>query len=132
MSPTHEPNGPEKIDRRKFLMLAGAATIAGALPAVATSFAQAPSPPPAIRAAAPDTTHAAAAADTLHAAKAPEGPSEDAKALAGILRRRFPDRLSEEQWAAVTRGLDGRLASGRALKEAKLANGDEPDFTFRA
>jgi hypothetical protein len=111
----------EPLGRREFLKLAGAATLAGALPAAASAFAQATPPAAAPAPAAPDSS----------AAKAPEGPSEDAKALAAILRRRFPDRLSEEQWAAVTRDLDNRLAGGRRLATLKLANGDEPDFAFR-
>ena len=136
---TSSNESPERgaVGRRQFLKVVGAAGIAGALPGAVSAFAQAPAP---ARVAAPagTTAHAAAPADTtVHAdttahAAVPTGPSEDAIALAGILRRRFPGRLTEEQWTAVTRGLDSRLGSARRLREFKLANGVEPDSTFRA
>lgn len=121
MSHSNEGSGRAAVGRREFLKLVGAAGIAGTLPGAVSALAQAPAP------AAP----AAALADTTARAAAPSGPSEDALALAGILRRRFPDRLNDEQWAKVTRDLDSRLGSGRRLRELKLANGVEPDFTFR-
>jgi len=126
---TQSKESPERgaVGRRQFLKVVGAAGIAGALPGAVSAFAQAPAP---ARGAAPaDTT---AHADTTVHAAVPTGPSEDAIALAAILRRRFPGRLSEEQWTTVTRGLDSRLGSGRRLRELKLANGVEPDSTFRA
>ena len=129
---TQSNESPERtaVGRREFLKLVGAAGIAGALPGAVSALAQTPAP---ARGAAPaDTTaHAAAPADTTTLAAAPGGPSEDAVALAGILRRRFPGRLTDEQWTSVTRGLDGRLGSGKRLREFKLANGVEPDSTFR-
>jgi hypothetical protein len=33
---------------------------------------------------------------------------------------------------AVTRELDNRIQGGKRMRETKLANGDEPDFTFHA
>jgi hypothetical protein len=121
VSQSNEGPGSAAVGRREFLKLVGAAGIAGTMPGAVSAFAQAL--PPA-RAAAP--------ADTTAHAAVPSGPSEDAVALAGILRRRFPDRLNEEQWAKVTRDLDSRLGSGKRLRELKLANGVEPDCTFRA
>ncbi|MCC6349560.1 MAG: twin-arginine translocation signal domain-containing protein [Candidatus Eisenbacteria bacterium] len=101
--------------RRDFLRLA-AAGIASALPAAA--LAQVPAPAPAV---------------PPPPAGAPEPPSEAAKALASILQQRLGrDRLTAEQWESVTRDLGGDLAIGRRLAATKLANGDEPDFTFRA
>jgi len=70
-----------------------------------------------------------AAADTTAAAK---GPSAEAKALAEALRQRYPDRLSPEELASVTRDFDGDLAGIKALRGVKLANADEPDVTFHA
>ena len=130
MAHSNDSPGHTRVGRRQFLKVVGAAGIAGALPGAVSAFAQTPAP---ARGAAPADTsaHAAAPADTTTHAAVPAGPSEDALALAGILRRRFPDRLTEEQWAAVTRGLDGRLGSGKRLREFKLANGIEPDSTFR-
>ena len=136
---TSSNESPERgaVGRRQFLKVVGAAGIAGALPGAVSAFAQASAP---ARGAAPAGAMAhpatpagttAHADSTAHAA-VPTGPSEDALALAGILRRRFPGRLTEEQWMAVTRGLDSRLGSGKRLREFKLANAVEPDSTFRA
>jgi len=118
------PEAPDSSakGRRKFLQLVGAAGVAAALPALPPVFAQAPP--------APGSPPAPAVADT--AAKAPEAPSEDARALTGILRRRFGDRLTEEQWESVARDFDGDLGAGKRLAAVKLANGDEPDFSFHA
>jgi hypothetical protein len=72
------------------------------------------------------------AAATPPAANAPPPPSDDALALAEIVRRRYGAHLSPEQLEGVTREIEQRLGGGRALRAAKLANGDEPDVTFHA
>jgi secreted PhoX family phosphatase len=125
MTDSNESHERAAVGRREFLKLAAAAGVAAAIPAAATALAQ--SGAPAKRPAPADTT---AHADSTHAA--PAGPSPDAVALAGILQRRFPGRLSEEQWKSVTEDLDWRLGSGKRLRESVLANGAEPDVTFRA
>lgn len=104
--------------RRHFLMLlaAGSAATIGGL-AVA-----APSPAP----TAPTT---AAPADST---SADPPPSDDARALAGLVRRRYGQHLTEAQLTAVTEELDQRLQTGTRLRGVKLANGDEPSTIFRA
>lgn len=62
----------------------------------------------------------------------PPAISEDARALADIIKRRYGLHLTPEQLEAVTREIENRLQGGKALRAAKLANGDEPDFTFHA
>lgn len=121
-----ERSHASELPRREFLKRVGAAGLAVTLVG-ADALAQAvkPATPGMLPAATP------AKPDSLATPK-PEPPSEDALALTGILRRRFPDRLTPEQWEGVTRSLDQRLDSGRRLKAVKLANGDEPDFAFRA
>jgi len=113
MTESQDEPAARGLDRRAFLALVGAVGLASALPGAA---------------------QAAAAADTSASAPpaAPAAPSAEAQALAGVLRRRFPARLTEAQWDAVTRGLDGRLEAARRLAAQRLANGDEPDFAFRA
>jgi hypothetical protein len=67
-------------------------------------------------------------------AAAPAAPSEisaDARSLAEIIRRRYGKHLDNDQLEAVTRELDSRLRGGKAMRDVKLANGDEPDFTFQ-
>ena len=109
-----EPSEPRAFDRRGFLQLiAGAVT---ALPAVAA--AQTP--------AAPSTTPAAPAAPAP-----PEHSGNEARLLTEVLRARYPDRFKEEQWTSIVSDVDGDLGGSKRLRAAKLANGDEPDSTFR-
>ena len=115
-----------KPDRRRFLKAVGLAGISSALVAPALSDAQ-PSTPP----APPVPTAPSAPADTARAA-APAGIGEDARALAGIIERRHGQHLSKEQLESIARDFDGDLKALQRLREVKLGNGDEPDFTFRA
>lgn len=114
------PQAPSQPDRREFLKRVAAASLAAALVPSLDALAQAP---PAQPATPPAPAPAAAV---------PEAPSEDARALTAMLRRRFPDRLTEAQWESVTRDFDGDLAVGKRLRALKLANSVEPDATFKA
>ncbi len=112
------------LPRRRFLQLAGLglSTAFGGSALAQTSPTTASTPP-----AAPPATPPVAAAT--------EGPppvSEDARSLAEIVRRRYGKHLTPDQLEAVTRELDGRVQAGRRLKDLKLVNSDEPDFTFHA
>jgi len=114
------------LPRRRFLQLAGLGLSSTAL--AASALAQTGGAPPAKPATTPPATPAPAGAT-------PDGPppiSEDARDLAEIVRRRYGKHLTPEQMEAVTRELDQRVQAGRRLKDAKLANSDEPDFTFHA
>ena len=110
------PEAPERreLDRRAFLHLAAATAAAAVTALPAAVLAQAPAPPPAP--AAPP---------------APEHTGSEARLLTEVLRERYPDRFSEAQWGSVVTDFDGDLGSGRRLRAVKLANGDEPDFSFR-
>ena len=70
-------------------------------------------------------------AETGNAQQANE-PSALAKALAEGIRLRYGDRLSADDLAVITRGIDGRLRGVDRLYQVALTNGDEPDFVFRA
>jgi hypothetical protein len=61
----------------------------------------------------------------------PEHSGSEARLLTEVLRARYPDRFKEEQWASIVNDMDGRLAGAKRLRATKLANGDEPDSTFR-
>jgi hypothetical protein len=61
-----------------------------------------------------------------------EEPSEDARALSGIIRRRYGQHLDADQLGKVTEDIDGGLQLGLALRGVKLGNHEEPDFTFKA
>ena len=103
---------PRELDRRAFLQLAAAAAAVTALPPPA--LAQAPAPP---APAAPPPP--------------PEHTGSEARLLTEVLRERYPDRFTEAQWGSVVTDFDGDLGAGRRLRAVKLANGDEPDFSFR-
>jgi hypothetical protein len=117
------------FDRRRFLQIVGlgiSSSLGSPVVALAQSGGASPPKP------APATP---AAADTAKAGGAPNAPpeiSEDARDLAEIVRRRYGKHLTPDQLESVTRELDGRVQSGRRLKDAKLTNGDEPDFEFKA
>jgi hypothetical protein len=61
----------------------------------------------------------------------PEHSGSEARLLTEVLRTRYPDRFTDAQWTSIVGDFDGDLASGKRLRAVKLANGDEPDFTFR-
>ena len=113
---------PERreLPRRAFLKLATAAAAAAAVPA--TALAQAPATPP----ATPPATAAAPAAPAP-----PEHTGSEARLLTEVLRERYPDRFTEKEWTSIVGDFDGDLGAGKRLRAVKLANGDEPDFTFR-
>lgn len=107
-------------DRRQFLKTVGLAGLTTALAAPALSRAQGPTPaaPPTATPAPPDTARAAASEI-----------GEDARALAGIIGRRCR-HLSKDQLESIARDFDGDLKALERMRQVKLANGDEPDFTF--
>jgi hypothetical protein len=110
-----------KTDRRQFLRTVGLAGITTALVAPALSRGQGAAPP-----AAP----AAPASPAPDAARvAPPEIGEDARALAGIIRRRYR-HLTQEQLESVARDFNGDLEALERMRQVRLANGDEPDFTF--
>ena len=114
-----DPAAPRAFDRRGFLqLLAGAVT---ALPAAAVAQSASTS------AATPATPPAAPATSTPL-----EHSGNEARLLAEVLRARYPDRFTDTQWTSIVGDFDGDLAGSKRLRAAKLANGDEPDSTFRA
>ena len=126
-SPGPDPASPGAQARRRFLKTVGLAGLSSALAPAALSFAQSSAPPPA------DSSSAGAPIPaTPPAATTPEPPSEDAWALAAIIRRRYGKQLSAEQIDSIAKDFDGDLKAGKRLHEVKLENGDEPDFTFHA
>jgi hypothetical protein len=83
----------------------------------------------------PVRVRASETATSTPAAPGPQKPpeiSDDARTLAEIVKRRYGQYLTPEQLEGVTREIDDSLQGGKKLRAAKLANGDEPDFTFHA
>jgi hypothetical protein len=108
------------MDRRAFARtvtagaLAPAALAAAAGVDVATAAAQVPTPPP----------------------PAPQGqqqqpePSASARALVQVLRERFGNRFTDEQYSQFERTVEFALRRGVTLREQRLTNADEPAFVF--
>ena len=117
-------------DRRRFLKLLGLAGLTSAVNSTMLAWSEAR---PAAAAARPSTPPAppAVEADSTAGEKPPE-ISDDARALAGILKRRHGKHLDAGQLEAVARDLDYQLRSGKRLREFRLENHEEPDFIFRA
>jgi len=115
-------------DRRKFLRTVGLAGLSSTLIPSAISLAQTSKPDthppisPPVRVAVPPDTSAAAKKEPI---------SDDAKALAEIIRHRYGKFLTSEHIASIADDFDGDLKASPRLHAVKLANGDEPDFTFR-
>ncbi|HET6762419.1 MAG TPA: hypothetical protein VFH27_02075, partial [Longimicrobiaceae bacterium] len=65
------------------------------------------------------------------ATAAARAPDPAAEALTDLLKARFPDRLTAEQWTEVRRGVAGNLASAKALHDFALDAAVEPPFAFR-
>jgi hypothetical protein len=59
-------------------------------------------------------------------------PGALARALAGVIRAQYGDRLSEADLDVVTRQIESGLERADKIRQAALANGDEPDFVFSA
>jgi hypothetical protein len=122
MARAQQPPAP---GRRRFIKTVGMAGLSSAIVPPLLALAQTSSTPPA-------ATPAAAKPDSAAAPAGPPEISEDARSLAEIVRRRYGKHLTPDQLEAITRDLNGRVQGGKALREAKLTNSDEPDVTFRA
>jgi hypothetical protein len=114
-----------KAGRRRFLRVVGGASLASVAAGPAALLAQGGKPDKSAGAAPPPAAAPAPPAT-------PPAPSEDALALAAMVKRRYGQHLTEGQLDAVTREIENRLQGGRRLRDAKLANADEPDTTFHA
>jgi len=115
---------PVAQGRRRFLKTVGLVGLTSTLAPAMQALAQA-SKPPDSAAAKPDTAAARMGAT-------PPEISDDARALSEIVKRRYGQHLNEGQLEAVTRELEARIQGGKALRDARLTNADEPDTTFHA
>ena len=58
-------------------------------------------------------------------------PSATARALAQVLRERFGNRFSEEQYVGFTRDIESGLRRAATLRQQRMSNADEPAHVFR-
>ena len=127
--------GRSGYGRRRFVQLmgwAGVVAMARGGPALAAAAAKsrAKSVPPAAK--SHEVVPPAATPPPATGSAATPEISDEARALAEVVRRRYKDHVSEEDLAVITRDLDGDLRGVKRLREVKLVNADEPDTTFHA
>ncbi len=120
-----------RTSRRRFLMLVGAAGLSTSLLAPSAALAHSAGrkvqkPPLKPEPATP------AKSDGPAPPAPPSEFAEDARAMAAVIARRYGAHLDPGQIEQITKELDGRMQAGKALRAAKLANHDEPDFAFHA
>jgi hypothetical protein len=117
------------MERREFLGWLGTASVAALSMSAAGTGAQGGG-----KSATPSASPGASVPPAPAAASTSPAPppSPDAQDLMSIARRRYGAHLSDEQAAELLAALDRGLQGSAALRKAKLANGDEPDFVFRA
>jgi hypothetical protein len=118
----HE-HAPRSDSRRQFTKTLAAAVVAGAT----ASAVSAQTPPAATESKAPPNPQPTPAQQ-----QTPPKPSPVAGAYAEVVRVRFGEKLSAEQFESVKRDLEGNVRASDALRAYKLENSDEPDFVFGA
>ncbi len=59
-------------------------------------------------------------------------PGGLAKALAGVIRAQYGERLSEADLTTITQQIAAGLERAEKIRKVALTNGDEPDFVFSA
>jgi hypothetical protein len=72
----------------------------------------------------------AAAPPNPQSGAGPQKISPVAQAYAEVVRARFGERLTEEQFEQVKKDLEANVQSAGRLASVKLKNEDEPDFVF--
>lgn len=102
---------------------------------VATALATAPLVSLMVKAQTPPggkTKEAAAPPNPQPSPTQQQQPSPVAEAYEGVARARFGEQVTPEQFEQIKRDLRGNVRAAGLLRAVKLANGDEPDFTFIA
>lgn len=57
--------------------------------------------------------------------------SGEAESIFKMVQVKYGDRLNASELEEVRKGVDAIVEAVESMRSAKLANGDEPDFTFR-
>ncbi|HLL84988.1 MAG TPA: hypothetical protein VK420_20125 [Longimicrobium sp.] len=126
---------PQNLSRRGF---AKAAASVALVPVIAPIAACAGGPPEPTRAPAPAAGPAATAGASPTAPSAPPQKQNEqqrdpmAEELMEVLRAKYRDRLSGEQWEEVRKGIEGNLRVARTLHDFRLPISTEPSTVFRA
>jgi 3-oxoacyl-ACP reductase-like protein len=120
---------PQNLTRRGFTMAAATA----ALTPLAACAGSRPEPAPAPSGTPAATTGAAPVAPSAPPQRQNEQQRDPmAEELMEVLRVKYRDRLTSEQWEEVRKGIEGNLNGARALRRFPLPIATEPSSVFRA
>lgn len=100
--------------------------------AVATTLVGAPLAGRLAQAQKPGGSKEAPAPPNPQSAAQTQKPSPLAEAYAEVVRVRYGDRLTPEEFEQVKKDLEANLQASERLRAVKLKNEDEPDFMFSA
>ena len=56
--------------------------------------------------------------------------NSESEILFGIVRKRYGDRLNDDELEEVRKGVDALVEAAESLRAVKLENGDEPFSVF--
>jgi hypothetical protein len=128
-SPSAAP--ADATSRREFVKRGVAAAAVPVLAACSSS------PPPQPAPAPPPGPEPAAGAQPVAPSAPPQRQNQQerdpvAEQLTDALKAKYHDRLTDEQWDEVRRGVEGNLRAAKALHDFTLPIQAEPAFVFRA
>lgn len=126
---------PQNLSRRGFAKAAATVALVPVMAPLAACAGGQPQPAP---------TPAPAAGPATTAGGSPTAPSAPpqkqneqqrdpmAEELAEVLRVKYRDRLTGEQWEEVRKGIEGNLRVAKTLHDFRLPMATEPSTVFRA
>jgi len=126
---------PQNLSRRGFAKAAATAAIVPVIAPLAACAGGQPQPAPA---PAPAEGAATTAGGSPTAPSAPPQKQNEqqrdpmAEELMEVLRVKYRDRLTGEQWEEVRKGIEGNLRVARTLHDFRLPIATEPSTVFRA
>jgi hypothetical protein len=123
------PSDPQNLTRRGF---ARAAATAALVPVAAPLAACAASRPEPVAAPAATTGGAPVAPSAPPQRQTGQERDPMAEELMEVLRVKYRDRLTSEQWEEVRKGIEGNLNGAKALRRFQLPIATEPSTVFRA
>src|SRR4051812_1964643 len=70
--------------------------------------------------------------DRLKAEQTSSPPETQVQALTEVIRHRYGDKFSDQQWLEIKSDIEAILKNGQGLRQVRLKNSDEPDVVFSA
>jgi hypothetical protein len=70
--------------------------------------------------------------DRLKAEQTSSPPETQVQALTEVIRHRYGDKISDQQWPEIKSDIEAILKNSHGLRQVRLKNSDEPDVAFSA